>query len=76
MPLLANDQDLAYFERIVGKENIVTPPQLAAQNRSLADSSLFGANPSALALLGGLVLFLLAVNEWWGARVEVPRRST
>jgi hypothetical protein len=75
VPLLANDQDLAYFERIVGKENIVTPPELAAQNRSRADSSLFGANPSALALLGGLVLFLLAVNEWWGARVEVPRRA-
>ena len=54
MPLLANDQDLAYFERIVGAQNIVTP-QLAAQNRSLADSSPFGVNPSALALLGGLV---------------------
>jgi hypothetical protein len=75
VPLLANDLDLAYFKRIVGEENIVTPPQLAAQNRSRADSSLLGANPSALALLGGLVLFLLAVNEWWGARVEVPRRT-
>jgi hypothetical protein len=75
VPLLANDQDLAYFKEIVGPQNIVTPPQLAAQNRALADSSLFGANPSALALLGGLVLFLLALNEWWGARVEVPRSS-
>ncbi len=75
VPLLANDQDLAYFKQIVGAENIVTPPQLAAQNRSQADSTLFGTNPSALALLGGLVLFLLAVNEWWGARVEVPRRA-
>jgi hypothetical protein len=76
VPLLANGQDLAYFKQIVGEENIVTPPQLASQNRALADSSLFGANPSALALLGGLVLFLLVVNEWWGARVEVPRRAS
>jgi hypothetical protein len=75
VPLLANDQDLTYFKEIVGPQNIVTPPQLAAQNRALADSSLFGANPAALALLGGLVLFLLALNEWWGARVEVPRSS-
>jgi hypothetical protein len=75
VPLLATDQDLAYFRQIVGEENLVTPPQLAARNRSLADSSLLGANPAALALLGGLILFLLALNEWWGARVDVPRRA-
>jgi hypothetical protein len=74
VPLFAFDQDLTFFRRIVGEENLVTPPQLAAQNRRKADSTLFGANPSALSLLGGLVLLLLAANEWWGARVEVPRR--
>jgi hypothetical protein len=74
VPLFAFDQDLTFFRRIVGKENLVTPPQLAAQNRRKAVSTLLGANPSTLALLGGLVLFLLAANEWWGARVEVPRR--
>lgn len=75
VPLLANEQDLAFFGQIVGRENLVTPPQLAAYNRRRAESTLFGANPSALALLGGLVLLLLAVNEWWGARVEIPRRQ-
>lgn len=74
VPLFAFDQDLTFFRRIVGEENLITPPQLAAQNRRKAESTLFGANPSMLSLLGGLVLFLLAVNEWWGARVEVPRR--
>lgn len=74
VPLFAFDQDLTFFRRIVGKENLVTPPQLAAQNRRKAESTLLGANPSTLSLLGGLVLFLLAANEWWGARVEVPRR--
>jgi len=74
VPLFAFEQDLTFFRQIVGKENLVTPPQLAAQNRRKAESMLFGANPSMLSLLGGLVLFLLAVNEWWGARVEVPRR--
>jgi hypothetical protein len=74
VPLFAFDQDLTFFRRIVGKENLVTPPQLAAQNRRKAESRLLGANPSTLSLLGGLVLFLLAANEWWGARVEVPRR--
>jgi von Willebrand factor type A domain len=74
VPLLANETDLAFFEQIVGKENLITPPQLAARNRRTSETSLLGANPSALALLGGLVLALLALNEWWGARVEVPRR--
>lgn len=74
VPLLANENDLAFFQQIVGKENLITPPQLAARNRRAAETSLLGANPSALALLGGLVLALLALNEWWGARVEVPRR--
>lgn len=74
VPLFAFEQDLTFFRRIVGKENLITPPQLAAQNRRKAKSTLFGANPSTLSLLGGLLLFLLAVNEWWGARVEVPRR--
>lgn len=74
VPLFAFEQDLTFFRQIVGKKNLITPPQLAAQNRRKAESTLFGANPSMLSLLGGLVLFLLAVNEWWGARVEVPRR--
>jgi hypothetical protein len=74
VPLFAFEQDLTFFKQIVGKKNLITPPQLAAQNRRKAESTLFGANPSMLSLLGGLVLFLLAVNEWWGARVEVPRR--
>jgi hypothetical protein len=74
VPLFAFQQDLTFFGRIVGKKNLVTPPQLAAQNRRKAESTLFGANPSTLSLLGGLLLFLLAANEWWGARVEVPRR--
>jgi hypothetical protein len=74
VPLFAFEQDLTFFRRIVGDENLVTPPQLAVQNRRKAESTLFGANPSALSLLGGLVLLLLAANEWWGARVEVPRR--
>ncbi|MBA3384765.1 MAG: VWA domain-containing protein [Actinobacteria bacterium] len=75
VPLFAFEQDLTFFRQIVGKENLITPPQLAAQNRRKAESTLFGANPSMLSLLGGLVLFLLAANEWWGARVEVPRRA-
>ena len=74
VPLFAFEQDLTFFRQIVGKENLITPPQLAAQNRRKAESTLFGANPATLSLLGGLVLFLLTVNEWWGARVEVPRR--
>lgn len=75
VPLFAFEQDLTFFRQIVGKENLITPPQLAAQNRRKAESTLFGSNPSMLSLLGGLVLFLLAANEWWGARVEVPRRA-
>jgi hypothetical protein len=74
VPLFAFEQDLTFFRRIVGGENVITPPQLAARNRRKAESTLFGANPSTLALLGGLLLFLLTLNEWWGARVEVPRR--
>jgi von Willebrand factor type A domain len=75
VPLFAFEQDRTFFQRIIGEENLITPPQLAAQNRREAESTLFGASPSTLSLLGGLLLFLVAVNEWWGARVEVPRRS-
>jgi hypothetical protein len=75
VPLFAFAQDLTFFRRIIGDDNLITPPQLAARNRRNAESTLFAAKePAALALLGALLLFLLAVNEWWGARIEVPRR--
>ena len=74
VPLFPIAEDRAFFAQILGKDALITPPQLAAQARGGADSSLLGTNPSALALLGGLVLLLLTVNEWWGARVEIPRR--
>lgn len=72
VPLLAYPEDLAFFKRLVGEENVITPPQLAARNRRAAEPTLLGADPAGLALLGGLVLALLALNEWWGARVDVP----
>ena len=74
VPLFPIAEDRAFFAQILGKDALVTPPQLAAQSRQRADSSLLGTNPSLLALLGGLVLLLLTVNEWWGARVEIPVR--
>jgi hypothetical protein len=76
VPLFPIAEDRAFFAQILGNDALITPPQLAAQSRQRADSSLLGTNPSLLALLGGLVLLLLTVNEWWGARVEIPVRST
>jgi hypothetical protein len=74
VPLFPQPADRAFFVEALGEEALITPPQLAARNRARAEASLLGANPSLLALLGGAVLLLLAVNEWWGARVELPRR--
>ena len=74
VPLFPQAADRAFFVEALGEEALITPPQLAARNRARAEASLLGANPSLLALLGGAVLLLLAVNEWWGARVELPRR--
>lgn len=74
VPLFPIAEDRAFFEQILGKDALITPPQLAEQSRERADASLLGANPSLLALLGGAVLLLLTLNEWWGARVEIPRR--
>ena len=72
VPLLANGGDLT--ERIVGKKNI-TPPQLAAQNRARSPTRRCSARTCRRShCSAGSCSFLLAVNEWWGARVEVPRR--
>ena len=62
VPLFPIAEDRAFFEEILGKEALITPPQLAAQAEQRADASLLGANPSLLALLGGAVLLLLTVN--------------
>jgi hypothetical protein len=74
VPLFPVDQDRAFFERILGKEALITPRELDVRAGERIESSLLGANPALLALLGGAVVFLLAANEWWGARVEIPRR--
>ena len=73
VPLFPNAEDRAFFVEILGEDALITPPRLALQAREPPESALLGANASLLALLGALVLFLLAANEWWGARVDVPR---
>jgi len=74
VPLFPIAEDRAFFVHILGEDAMVTPTQVEAASQARAESSLLGANPSLLALLGGLVLLLLSVNEWWGARVEIPAR--
>ena len=74
VPLFPIAEDRAFFVEILGEEALITPPQLAARTEDRADSSLLGVSPAALALLGGLLLLLLAANEWWCARVELPAR--
>jgi VWA domain-containing protein len=47
VPLFANDADLAYFERLVGKDAMVSPARLDAEIAREAESSLVGAARAA-----------------------------
>jgi hypothetical protein len=72
VPLFAEPDDRAFFARFIGEENLVTPSQLAAQTRRLSEGTLVGASPRLLALLALVVAALLAANEWWCRRLELP----
>jgi hypothetical protein len=72
VPLFAEPEDRSFFARFIGDENLVTPPQLAAQTRERSEGALVGANPKLLALLALAVALVLAANEWWCRRLELP----
>lgn len=72
VPLFAEPEDRQFFARFVGDENLVTPPQLAAQTRAVSEGALVGASPRLLALLAVVIVLALAVNEWWCRRLELP----
>jgi hypothetical protein len=72
VPLFAEPEDHQFFARFVGEENLVTPPQLAAQTRAVSEGALVGASPKLLALLAVVIALALAANEWWCRRLELP----
>jgi hypothetical protein len=72
VPLFAEPEDLAFFARFIGDENLVTPSQLAAQTRERSEGALVGASPRLLALFAIVVALALAANEWWCRRLELP----
>jgi hypothetical protein len=72
VPLFAEPEDRAFFARFIGEENLVTPSQLAAETHRLGEGALVGASPRLLALLALVAAAVLAANEWWCRRLELP----
>jgi hypothetical protein len=72
VPLFPTPDDRQYFARLVGEENLITPSQLAAVRRRKTEGLLEGQNPKTLALLAGILVLTLALNEWWCRRLDVP----
>jgi hypothetical protein len=72
VPLFPTADDRQYFSRLVGAENMITPSRLAAVRKRKTEGTLEGQNPETLALLAGLLVLTLAVNEWWCRRLDVP----
>ena len=72
VPLFPTPDDRQYFSRLVGEENLITPSGLAALTKRKTEGRLEGQNPKTLALLAGLILLGLTVNEWWCRRLDVP----
>ncbi|HEV8688547.1 MAG TPA: VWA domain-containing protein [Gaiellaceae bacterium] len=72
VPLLPQPGDRAYFARLVGENNILTPARVEALAKHRTEGRLQGENPNTLAFLAGMILFLLAANEWWCRRLDVP----
>jgi hypothetical protein len=72
VPLFAEPDDRQFFARFVGDANLITPPQLAAQARERSEGALVGASPRLLTLFALIVAIVLAANEWWCRRLELP----
>ena len=72
VPLFATPEDKAFFARLLGERALVTPPELAAERRRQAEGALVGSSSTTLALLGVLLAFALAANEWWCRRLDLP----
>jgi VWA domain-containing protein len=72
VPLFPTPDDREFFAELVGEENMVTPSRLAALTKRKTEGRLEGQNPKTLALLAGLLVLSLALNEWWCRRLDVP----
>ena len=72
VPLFAQPEDRLFFERFVGRENLVTPSQLAADASGGREGALVGASPRLLTVLAIVLVLALALNEWWCRRLELP----
>lgn len=72
VPLFPNSQDMGFFERFLPRSAFIRPSQLhlraLRQERPMLISS-----PWPIAIVAGLLLVLLAVNELWCTRVLIPR---
>ena len=75
VPLFPAEEDRDFFERVVGQETILDRAELV-RNTSVRESlTLVGSSPWALALTGAGLLFLLALNERFGARLAWGRAA-
>jgi hypothetical protein len=76
VPLFPADDDRAYFVQALGPKAFVTHAELLRNARSRENRSLDADFPFVVIGLGVLLLVLLAANEAWCGRLDVPREVT
>ena len=75
VPLNATDSNKNFFARLVGPEALAPAPKPDKTTYDLGAAPHVPA-PRTLLVAGLLLLFVLALNERWLGRLDLPRRST
>jgi hypothetical protein len=73
VPLVALEQDRAFFERFVPRRDLIKPVQLTVRGSVDGRQSLVGRMPWALVALCALLLVVLAANELFCGRLHLAR---
>ena len=73
LPLFPAPVDLHFFRRYIPASDIVKPSQLHLGRANTVNRKLIVPDVTALVAIVALLLVVVAANEFWCARVTVPR---
>jgi hypothetical protein len=73
IPLFPAPEDRKLFIGVAGRSVFVDRPELLQNTTVRERLTLVGSSPWALVCVGAALLGLLALNEWWGARLTWGR---
>jgi hypothetical protein len=72
VPLYPLREDLAFFTRILGREAIIGPEEVRGAPPQQGETRVTALSPRTLAWLAVALALLLAANERWCGRLQVP----